>query len=78
MGRWTGMAFPPVASNTKWRNWNERRGSARPPGGESMAALQRRVILHLEQFAGQEWNDRHRQPRRADQGRLDVLSGDTA
>ena len=31
----------------------QRRGSARPPGGESMAALQRRVILHLEQFAGQ-------------------------
>jgi probable phosphoglycerate mutase len=53
MGRWTGAAFTDLASDEHWRQWNERRGSARPPGGETMAALQRRVIDHLEQFGDQ-------------------------
>jgi probable phosphoglycerate mutase len=51
-GRWTGVAFADLASDTNWRAWNEKRGSTWPPGGESMGALQRRVIEHLEQFAG--------------------------
>ncbi|MDB5604051.1 MAG: Phosphoglycerate mutase family [Bradyrhizobium sp.] len=53
MGQWTGVAFADLASDKKWRKWNEKRGSARPPGGESMTALQRRVIRHLEQLKGQ-------------------------
>jgi broad specificity phosphatase PhoE len=53
MGRWTGAAFTDLVSDEQWRQWNERRSSARPPGGETMAALQRRVIVHLEQFEGQ-------------------------
>jgi broad specificity phosphatase PhoE len=53
VGRWTGAAFADLVSDRQWRKWNERRGSARPPGGESMTALQRRVIVHLEQFGGQ-------------------------
>jgi broad specificity phosphatase PhoE len=50
MGSWTGAAFSELASDKKWRRWNARRGSARPPGGESMGEVQRRVIEHLEQL----------------------------
>jgi broad specificity phosphatase PhoE len=50
MGCWTGMSFADLVSDHRWREWNERRGSACPPGGEGMAALQRRVIEHLEQL----------------------------
>jgi broad specificity phosphatase PhoE len=53
MGSWTGAAFADLASDKKWRRWNARRGSARPPGGESMGEVQRRVIEHLEQLKGQ-------------------------
>src|SRR3954465_4586718 len=53
MGKWTGAAFVDLASDENWRKWNERRGSARPPGGESMANLQRRVVEHVEQLKGQ-------------------------
>jgi probable phosphoglycerate mutase len=53
MGSWTGATFAELASDKQWRRWNARRGSARPPGGESMGALQRRVIDHLEQLKGQ-------------------------
>jgi broad specificity phosphatase PhoE len=53
MGRWTGAAFTELASDKKWQKWNQRRGRTRPPGGESMTALQRRVVGHLEQFQGQ-------------------------
>jgi broad specificity phosphatase PhoE len=56
MGEWTGAAFADLASDKKWRKWNARRGTARPPGGESMSALQRRVIEHLEQLKGQVGN----------------------
>jgi probable phosphoglycerate mutase len=53
MGRWTGAPFADLVSDGQWREWNERRGSTCPPGGETMAALQRRVIVHLEQLGDQ-------------------------
>jgi broad specificity phosphatase PhoE len=48
MGQWTGMEFLKLADDRGWQQWNERRGSTHPPEGESMAALQRRVVGHLE------------------------------
>jgi len=54
MGRWTGAKFADLASDKAWQRWNEKRGSTRPPGGESMAALQRRVIRHVERLRGQD------------------------
>ncbi len=48
MGRWTGMEFARLAADPRWRQWNERRGSTSPPEGESMAALQKRVVQHIE------------------------------
>ena len=50
MGRWTGMEFSQLSDDSHWRQWNERRGSTSPPSGESMVALQKRVVDYLEQL----------------------------
>jgi len=47
-GEWTGRSFASLADDPDWKAWNARRGSARPPGGESMAELQARVLRHVE------------------------------
>jgi probable phosphoglycerate mutase len=54
MGRWTGAEFTTLEKDETWRQWNEKRASTTPPGGESMAALQARVIYHIEQLRGPE------------------------
>jgi broad specificity phosphatase PhoE len=50
MGQWTGVNFADLASDKAWQAWNEKRGSTQPPGGESMVALQKRVVRHIEQL----------------------------
>jgi len=50
MGTWTGAEFSRLALDEQWRRWNEKRGSTKPPGGESMIALQSRVVAHIEQL----------------------------
>jgi broad specificity phosphatase PhoE len=50
MGRWTGMELAVLAEDKHWQQWNEKRGSTCPPEGESMAALQKRVVDHLDQL----------------------------
>ncbi len=45
---WTGRSFESLAADPAWNAWNNNRGTARPPGGESMAELQARVLTHLE------------------------------
>jgi broad specificity phosphatase PhoE len=47
-GDWAGRGFETLANDARWRAWNERRGSVRPPQGESMRELQQRVIAHVE------------------------------
>lgn len=49
-GEWTGRSFEELGQDIRWSRWNRRRGSARPPGGESMRSLQTRVVGHLEQL----------------------------
>jgi probable phosphoglycerate mutase len=49
-GDWSGRSFENLACDPAWRRWNACRGSARPPGGESMAALQTRVVAHIERL----------------------------
>ena len=51
MGEWTGRAFGTFGDDPAWRAWNERRGSARIPGGESMAEAQARIVGHIEATA---------------------------
>jgi broad specificity phosphatase PhoE len=53
IGQWTGKSFADVAPEKAWQQWNAKRGRARPPGGESMVALQRRVVRHVQQLSGQ-------------------------
>lgn len=47
MGDWTGRAFDSFGDDPLWRAWNERRATARIPGGESMAEAQARIVDHL-------------------------------
>jgi broad specificity phosphatase PhoE len=54
MGRWTGARFEDLQGQDAWYRWNAQRKSGRPPGGESMSSLQRRVVAHLGQLAGRE------------------------
>jgi broad specificity phosphatase PhoE len=49
-GEWTSLNFADLEGDTRWNRWNTRRSSSRPPGGESMRALQQRVVQHLEQL----------------------------
>jgi broad specificity phosphatase PhoE len=49
-GEWTSRAFAELEGNTRWNRWNTRRSAGRPPGGESMRALQQRMVQYLEQL----------------------------
>jgi broad specificity phosphatase PhoE len=53
-GGWTSLAFADLEGDPCWDRWNARRGTSRPPGGESMRALQQRIVWHLEQLRGVE------------------------
>lgn len=50
MGQWTGVRFADLEPDPVWRSWNEKRDRTQPPGGESMASLQSRVVRHIEQL----------------------------
>jgi probable phosphoglycerate mutase len=49
-GEWSGRSFESLASDPAWLHWNTCRGSARPPGGESMNELQARAVAHIEKL----------------------------
>jgi broad specificity phosphatase PhoE len=49
-GEWTSLTFADLEGDPRWNRWNARRHSGRPPGGESMRALQQRIVHHLEQL----------------------------
>lgn len=46
-GRFTGLAFDALESDADWRAWNEHRGTARCPGGETMAEVIARAGAYL-------------------------------
>jgi probable phosphoglycerate mutase len=48
LGEWTARSFDELANDPVWRHWNAHRGSSTPPGGESMQALQTRMVGHIE------------------------------
>jgi broad specificity phosphatase PhoE len=50
-GRWTGRRFDDLQGDPSWARWNERRASACPPGGETMAEVQARAVSHVERVA---------------------------
>jgi broad specificity phosphatase PhoE len=49
-GEWSGRTFAQLADDPDWRRWNEQRGSARTPAGESIADIQMRALRHLRQL----------------------------
>ena len=52
-GDWTGRAFAELEGDPEWTAWNETRGTARPPGGESMAEAVERAASALSAIAAE-------------------------
>lgn len=50
-GQWSGARFSDLEGEDEWQQWNEARGSARCPGGESMAEAVERARTALEVIA---------------------------
>jgi len=50
-GDWTGKSFDDLEGDPLWCAWNEERGSARPPNGESMGEAVARAVEALEEVA---------------------------
>jgi broad specificity phosphatase PhoE len=50
LGDWTSRSFDELKTDEAWIRWNSFRGSSRPPNGESMRALQQRVVRHLDRL----------------------------
>jgi probable phosphoglycerate mutase len=48
-GDWTGRGYAELEGEPAWIEWNERRGSARVPGGETMAEATDRAFGFLEE-----------------------------
>jgi probable phosphoglycerate mutase len=55
-GDWTSLSFAELAPLPAWQLWNSARHEAQPPGGETMAAAQRRFVAGLERLA-QEYSE---------------------
>lgn len=51
LGEWTGRDLDGFGDEPAWTAWNERRGTARIPGGETMAEAQARIAGHIEAIA---------------------------
>ena len=49
-GEWTGQSFAALELDERWHAWNARRGATRPPGGESMAEVQARIVGQIEKL----------------------------
>jgi broad specificity phosphatase PhoE len=52
-GDWTGAAFDALEGDPGWSEWNEARGTARPPAGESMAEAVERAVGALAEIASE-------------------------
>jgi probable phosphoglycerate mutase len=48
-GEWAGRSYAELEGEPAWVDWNERRGSARVPGGESMVEAADRAMSFLEE-----------------------------
>ena len=53
-GDWSGKRFAELEGDETWQEWNEARGSARCPGGESMAEAVARAIAAVEAIAAEQ------------------------
>jgi broad specificity phosphatase PhoE len=53
-GNWSGSAFDQLEGDPAWSEWNEARGSARPPSGEGMAEAVERAVAALAEIAAEQ------------------------
>ena len=53
-GEWTGATFDSIRADPRWQAWSTQRSLAVIPGGESMRAVQQRVVAALLEL-----NERH-------------------
>jgi len=51
-GEWTGRAIAELAEHPRWHAFNSCRSLVTPPGGESLAAVQRRALAACARIAG--------------------------
>lgn len=51
MGDWAGRELGSFADDPAWTSWNTQRGTARIPGGETMAEAQARIVALLDRLA---------------------------
>lgn len=51
VGDWTSSSFVQLDGDPRWQRWNTHRSTSAPPNGESMRALQERVVRHLTHLA---------------------------
>ena len=51
LGAWSGCAFDELDDDREWRTWIACRSKAQPPNGESIGAVQRRVVETLQRLA---------------------------
>jgi probable phosphoglycerate mutase len=49
-GSWTGMRLAELDIDPNWHAWNIARAQSCPPQGETMQALQDRVVRHLKEL----------------------------
>ncbi|MEC7987038.1 MAG: histidine phosphatase family protein [Myxococcota bacterium] len=49
MGEWEGKSYDSLLQDTRWNTWCENWLTARPPGGEALADLQKRVLSWLDE-----------------------------
>jgi broad specificity phosphatase PhoE len=50
-GEWTGWTFDQVRGDPRWQSWTRSRSLAALPGGETMRAVQKRVVEALFDLA---------------------------
>jgi probable phosphomutase (TIGR03848 family) len=53
-GEWTGATFDSIRADPRWQAWSTQRSLATIPGGESMRAVQQRVVGAIVEL-----NERH-------------------
>ncbi|MBW3553467.1 MAG: histidine phosphatase family protein [Gemmatimonadetes bacterium] len=57
-GGWTGLSMRELEGRADWREWNEARSAARPPGGESMAEVVERALGGVADAAARHQRER--------------------
>jgi len=46
-GEWTGATFDSIRADPRWQAWSTQRSLATIPGGESMRAVQHRIVAAI-------------------------------